>query len=506
MIRKLVLILMVAFPTVAASQDKASETDPIEQYRVEATEKWDSEIVKLEAQDRSQPDPQESILFIGSSSIRRWTDLDADLSPRKTVNRGYGGAKFSDLAVYIDRIVNPHQFKALVIFVGNDIVGKPEDKTPAEVARLFKYIVGQVRKTHATQPIFLLAVTPTPSRFKAWPTIRQANAELAKVCESEKSVYFIPTEKFYLDEAGKPIEKYFVEDQLHQNREGYQVWSRIVREHLDRVLGATDEPHKTGWPLTEEERSYVLRPEHERRPGHESNKHLPAMWPVVASAGSWGGTSWLDTHAKLVEYVKANPGPCDVLLVGDSITQQWGSPLDEGVLNAAWQKYFADYKTINIGIGGDKTQNVLWRLDHGGVDGLLPRVIIIMIGNNNMFFTPETGIESAARGVQVCIANLREKFPQADILAVKILPCHAPGNKFYEDIKLTNAALDSLKLDSDPKVTVVDLTDAYIHGDGKLKQELFTADNIHLSLAGYHVYAERLKPILNEKIGVNGLR
>jgi lysophospholipase L1-like esterase len=239
MIRTIIAVCLVTtFPMVLVGQEKAIESDPLAQYRVEATEKWEAEIAKLEAQDRSQPDPKDAILFIGSSSIRRWTDLGADMSPRSTINRGYGGAKFSDLAVYVDRIVNPHEFKALVIFVGNDIVGKPNDKTPAEVARLFKYIVGQVRKSHATQPIFLIAITPTPSRFTAWPEIRQANAELAKACESQESLYFISTEKHYLDESGKPLEKYFVEDQLHQNREGYRVWSRIVNEHLERVLGA----------------------------------------------------------------------------------------------------------------------------------------------------------------------------------------------------------------------------------------------------------------------------
>ena len=93
----------------------------------------------------------------------------------------------------------------------------------------------------------------------------------------------------------------------------------------------TAEPQKTGWPLTEEERVYVLTPEHERRPGREANKHLPSMWPVVPSAGHWGDTAWLDTHAKLVEYVQANKGPIDILLVGDSLTQQWGSPLDTGI-------------------------------------------------------------------------------------------------------------------------------------------------------------------------------
>lgn len=261
------------------------------------------------------------------------------------------------------------------------------------------------------------------------------------------------------------------------------------------------DPQLTGWPLTDAERAYALKPEHERRPGREANQHKPALWPVTPSAGFWGGTSWLDTHEKLVAYVRANQGPVDVLLVGDSITQQWGSPLDKGVLNEAWKKHFRGYKTINIGIGGDKTQNVLWRLDHGGVEGLEPRVVVVMIGNNNMFFTPETGIEPVAQGIQTVVANVRDKFPQAEVIVAKILPAHAPGKRFYEDIKKTNAALDPLKLDGDPKVHVLDLTNDFTNADGTLKKELFTPDNIHLSLAGYGVVAERLKPLLDRFLG-----
>ena len=218
------------------AQEKTIEVDQLAQYRTQAVDKWEADIVKLENKDREHVDPKDAVLFIGSSSIRLWKTLAEDMAPHATINRGYGGAKFSDLAVYVDRIVNPHEFKALVIFVGNDIVGKEGDKSPEEVARLFKYIVDQVRKTHKTQPIFLIAVTPTPSRFKAWPQIRKANAALQSVCEADPSLHFIATEKQYLDANGQPIPKYFVEDMLHQNADGYQLWSKIVRESLDQVL------------------------------------------------------------------------------------------------------------------------------------------------------------------------------------------------------------------------------------------------------------------------------
>jgi lysophospholipase L1-like esterase len=250
----------------------------------------------------------------------------------------------------------------------------------------------------------------------------------------------------------------------------------------------TAEPQKTGWPLTAEERAYITeRAEHDRRPGRESNKHLPQLWPVIPTAGHFGGDAWLKLHEAHVKTVQANQGPLDVLLVGDSITIQWGD---------SWKRHFLDLKAVNIGIGGDKTQNVLWRLDHGGVDGLQPKAIVLMIGNNNMFYTPETGIEAAAKGIEMCVKNLREKFPNAGIVVAKILPAHAPGNRFYEDIKKTNTALDTLKLESDPTVRVLDLWADFTNADGTLKKELFTPDNIHLSPAGYGVYAARLKPVL----------
>ena len=248
------------------------------------------------------------------------------------------------------------------------------------------------------------------------------------------------------------------------------------------------DPQPSGWPLTAEERAYVTgKAEYDRRPGRESNQHLPQLWPVVPTAGFFGGDSWLKIHEGLVKTVQANPGPVDVLLVGDSITIQWG---------ASWAKQFPDRKAVNIGIGGDKTQNVLWRLDHGGVEGLQPKTIVLMIGNNNMFFTPETGVAAAAMGVEACARNLREKFPDAELIVAKILPCHAPKNRFYEDILLTNAEIDKLNLGADPKIRVLDLTADFLNADGTIKKALYTPDNIHLSPEGYAAYAARLKPLL----------
>lgn len=105
----------------------------------------------------------------------------------------------------------------------------------------------------------------------------------------------------------------------------------IVASAIDYPY-STAEPQKSGWPLTTEERAYVVdKPEHERRPGREAEKHLPHFWPVVPAAGHFGGDAWLKLHEAHVRTVQANAGPVDVLLVGDSITIQWGE---------SWKKHF----------------------------------------------------------------------------------------------------------------------------------------------------------------------
>ena len=260
--------------------------------------------------------------------------------------------------------------------------------------------------------------------------------------------------------------------------------------------GRCAETPAAGWPLSEAETTYVLRPEHERRPGVAEKKHQPALWPVTPTAGHWGGSKWLETHAKLVAHVQANRGPIDVLLIGDSITQQWGSVLERKPLNAAWQKHFSRYQTVNLGIAGDKTQNVLWRLDHGGVAGLRPRLVVLLIGNNNMFYTRETGVAAAAQGITACVENLRAKFPEAELVVATIFPAHTPGHAFYEDIKQTNAALRAMQLERDPKIHLLDLSPEMIEADGTLRRGLFQADNIHLTQdGGYAFFAAQLQPL-----------
>jgi len=130
--------------------------------------KYEKDISAWEKCDETEVANESSILFLGSSSIRRWESMPTDMAPWQTVGRGYGGAKFSDLAVFAPRLLVAHHPRGVVVYVGNDIVGKPEsDKKPEEVVRLFGIVAEAVKKQAPEAEIFLIGITPSPSRFKA---------------------------------------------------------------------------------------------------------------------------------------------------------------------------------------------------------------------------------------------------------------------------------------------------------------------------------------------------
>lgn len=235
MLRRTVLIACL-FSTVVFQFHSLRADDLVEKYRPAAEKQWAKEMERIKALDAKQSDPENAVLFIGSSSIRLWDDIAEDMRPWPVIQRGYGGAKFSDLAVLADQIIKPHKFRALAIFVGNDITGGAADKTPEEVVRLFKHVVATARRYEPDAPIFLIEITPTPSRWAAWPKIKECNAALRQACEEGKNLHFISTASEYLGADGEPKAELFRQDRLHQNRDGYQRWSRLIRAAFAKVI------------------------------------------------------------------------------------------------------------------------------------------------------------------------------------------------------------------------------------------------------------------------------
>jgi hypothetical protein len=198
--------------------------------------RWEPAIKKFETLDQQQTDPKDAILFVGSSSIRLWDTIAKDMKPYPVIQRGYGGAKFSDVAYYARRIILPHEFRALVMFVANDVSGSDQDKEPKEVAACLQHIVDIVRERHPEVPIFCLDVRPTISRWKVWPEIQAVNRALREVCDSDPHTHFVGTSPAHLDQDGRPNEALLREDKLHLSRAGYDLWAKQIKQALADVL------------------------------------------------------------------------------------------------------------------------------------------------------------------------------------------------------------------------------------------------------------------------------
>ena len=198
-----------------------------------STPKWAGEIDNFEKLDTQESYPNDAILFVGSSSIRKWTNIKEDMAPYPVIQRGFGGSKLEDLAFYFKRIVYPHRFRALVIFSGtNNLTAKPSDSTPKELESLAKHIRKEIKQKYPNTPVFWIAITPTNARWKAWPQVQEANRLVQNMCKQTPNFHFIETASNYLGPDGLPINNLFIADQIHMNEDGYHIWAKIIKKEL----------------------------------------------------------------------------------------------------------------------------------------------------------------------------------------------------------------------------------------------------------------------------------
>lgn len=226
--RKFIISLLLLFLISCVPLSKYSQLPEVKE--------WESEIEKFEQLDIAKSYPSDAILFAGSSSIRLWSTMNRDMLPYNVIQRGYGGAKLSDFAVYADRIIHPHTCQAIVIFIANDIAGNDNDKSPLEVSQLFKKTLNIIRRKFRSTPVFWISITPTHARWHVWPEIKEANEMIRDICQSRQYTYYIDTEKYFLTPSGLPNSDLFEEDRLHLNSEGYSVWAGVIKNELNKVL------------------------------------------------------------------------------------------------------------------------------------------------------------------------------------------------------------------------------------------------------------------------------
>ena len=196
---------------------------------------------------------------------------------------------------------------------------------------------------------------------------------------------------------------------------------------------------------------------------------------------------WFNLHAEDVALAEA--GESKLVFWGDSITEGWKG-------KAAWDQHFAPLGAVNFGIGGDMTQNLLWRLDNGSTGKLDPDNVVLLIGTNNYGFTDESPVEVAA-GVVTVVGKLQQSYPNADILLMAVFPrSREADHPHREKIRLLNMAIQSLG--EQPGITFLDIGEKFLLPDGTIDPELMP-DYLHLSENGYAIWADAILGWLGEQ-------
>ena len=198
--------------------------------------------------------------------------------------------------------------------------------------------------------------------------------------------------------------------------------------------------------------------------------------------------AWFGMHDGFVARTKK--GGIDVVAYGDSIMMGW-----EGGADKLVKSINPDLAAVNYGIGGDSTRQLLWRISHGEVDGIKPRLVILGIGTNNLYGDQNAGNdEEIAKGIEAVVKLLREKLPGTKILLLSILP--RQNDYFCNRLYAINSRIS--KLSTPGKVIYHDRTALFQEAPGKIKTELFNGDQLHLKKASYEVWDADLKPVVAE--------
>lgn len=196
-------------------------------------------------------------------------------------------------------------------------------------------------------------------------------------------------------------------------------------------------------------------------------------------------TNWLARHEGFVKQAQA--GGIDLLFMGDSITDGW-----RGRGQSVWQKYYGNLHAANFGIGGDQTQHVLWRLDHGEVDGIKPKVTVLMIGTNNTGGRNKT--QEIVEGVTAIVKELRHRMKKSKVLLLAIFPrAEKPDAAQRQQIREVNLQL--AQLDDGKWVKFLDIGPKFLQPDGTLTRDIMP-DFLHPNQKGYQIWADAMEPTL----------
>ncbi len=190
------------------------------------------DIQAFKKQDSIHFPPKHAILFVGSSSFTKWTDVQSYFPDYTIINRGFGGSSLPDVIHYADEIIFPYQPKQIVIYCGENDLAASDTVSAQLVFNRFKQLFQLIRKKLPRVPIDYISMKPSPSREKLMKKFGEGNLMIKRYLNKKKNSSFIDVYHKMLNEDGTPIKEIFIEDNLHMNAAGYKIWQKMIEPYL----------------------------------------------------------------------------------------------------------------------------------------------------------------------------------------------------------------------------------------------------------------------------------
>ncbi len=215
---------VLAAPTPARSSTAPAVSDP--------DARWSADLAAFDAADQAQPQPPGGVLFIGSSSIRRWTSLEHQFAQQLPVviRRGLGGSRIDDWSRQLNRLVLRYRPRLVLLYAGDNDIAEGRSPT-AVLASVKKFVTGVRSALHGTRIAFI-SIKPSPRRSQWMANVREANALVRAYAEADPTVDYIDVFTPMLDKDGQPREELFLPDGLHLNDTGYSLWRSVIADRL----------------------------------------------------------------------------------------------------------------------------------------------------------------------------------------------------------------------------------------------------------------------------------
>ena len=437
------------------------------------------------------------VVFLGDS-ITHYFELGGSGMGKTVWDRYWAGAPYNalNLGFAADRTehllwriteggqLDGYEAKAIVLMIGTNNTGQRTDPPAVTIAGV-KKILSVIAEKQPKATTVLCAILPRGE--KADHPMRRRNAivnrELQKYADGRKVVWCDFTDKFLF--ADGTMSPGLMPDFLHPREEGYMIWTSAILPIVKECFEGGAFPIASVYPA---------------RPCREafSDEKSMSLRPVTRICQpSWRGPDWWgDRLSRNLGAIRSFKGKIDVVFAGDSITHFW-----EDYGGAEYASLTNRYRVLNLGYGGDQTQNVLWRFENGELDGYSAKAAVLMIGTNN------NGVggadpEVTAEGIKACVALLRKKQPNAKVFLMSLLP-RAVGvsdgdpsrdNGADGRNRRTNQILRDYADGKD--VVFIDIYDRYLV-DGKIPKALM-ADRIHPTEKGYAIWRRELESRLAE--------